>query len=507
MLKKIFVVCALLMALPLAAKQPIMPTKATLAAPTVQTIDGSVLKINIGSDNSYQVFNKTLPNPSRGQIFPSDATQTADMGWFVDINNTLYAPNFAEHPGGTATANIGAYTPFNEVSQLPVSGAGTADDPFTTRIVSRLGPTNITASHRVYHIDGSNYFIQQLRLFNPTPVPLAVTVFLGSDIYLATSDSGVPYREPSTNSPGGQTCAGVNPVYTILHIPLTPATRSTANQYANVWSQIGGANLDNSTATGCIDNGAALQWNLTIPGSGSVAVQAATSFGQIPSNLTQFNVANVNPAQGALGATLDVTISGTGFQPGTTFSFGNGITVAGLTVQNATTATATLIIDGNATPGFRDVIGTQSPGGARSTLYEGFIISERPVFNYMVSPLNANAGALSCTRLKFPGNPTTNLQGWAPSEGRPSFLNPITGIYEVGDGLALAIEQCFIQPVISPSFCNGGNGFVGEYPFREYVSVWYLCALPGGTTWEFRLGIDRIEYFPPPLLLNGFEFN
>src|SRR3546814_5946664 len=79
----------------------------------------------------------------------------------------------------------------------------------------------------------------------------------------------------------------------------------------------------------CLDNGAALQWNRTIAAHGSVSLQTAVSFGDIPS-FAQFNVTAVSPASGAQGTGVDVTLTGIGFDADTSFAsgFGDGITVS-----------------------------------------------------------------------------------------------------------------------------------------------------------------------------------
>src|SRR3546814_3991940 len=78
---------------------------------------------------------------------------------------------------------------------------------------------------------------------------------------------------------------------------------------------------------------------------GSVSLQTAVSFGDIPS-FAQFNVTAVSPASGAQGTGVDVTLTGIGFDADTSFAsgFGDGITVSNVHVVNATTATATLQI-------------------------------------------------------------------------------------------------------------------------------------------------------------------
>lgn len=350
------------------AKQATPPAQIA-AAPLVTVINGNPLQIHIGDEFSFQVFNSQVPGS--GQIYPTGATDTADMGWFVRTVDTLYAPNFAEHPSGSATGSIGTYIPFTAVSLSPVSGGGTAADPFSVTVSGTLGSSGLGANMQVQYVNGNNYFTKIFTLTN-NGAAQGVTIFLGADIYLASSDAGVPFQEPTSGSPGGQDC-GTPPTYTILLIPQTSADAFSGRGYNTIWSEIGAAQLDGIIDAGCEDNGAALQWNRTVPAGGSTVIQAATSFGDIPS-ITQFNVSSVTPASGNPGTSVDVTISGIGFQPETTFAFGAGIAVTNLAIVDANSATATLVIDASAAPGPRDVVGTQSAGGLTATLVDGFTV-------------------------------------------------------------------------------------------------------------------------------------
>ena len=266
------------------AKGTVKTTKGAL--PAITNITGSPLIINVGADNSFQVFNTDIGSGTIGQIYPSGATTLADMGWFVRVNGALTAPSFGEHPV-TATSALGTYLAYGTQSVSAVNGTGSQVTPFTV-VVRGVMPNGMITTQTVTYVNGDNYFRKSFQVTNPAGAEVAVQIFLASDIYLASSDAGTPFQEPFSGSPGGQTCAGITPVFTILHIPLgTPASsRFTATGYSSVWAQVGAGSLNNiiNPAT-CIDNGAGLQWNLTIPANGSVTVQAATSFGDIPGAL------------------------------------------------------------------------------------------------------------------------------------------------------------------------------------------------------------------------------
>jgi len=377
------------------------------APPAVTLINGSPLTIHVGADFSFQVFNSTVPG--QGQIFPSGTAPTgatADMGWFVRSAGTLFAPDFSAHESGTATGGIGVNTPFSAIAVSAVSGSGSSANPFRVTVTGTAGASGLTVSQQVEYVNGENFFRKNFTLTNAGSASLTPTVILGGDIFLAAADSGRTFREAQSGSPGGQDCASP-PTYTILYIPLTPADRYTGAFYNTVWTQIGAGQLDNALAPGCIDNGAALQWNRSLAAGQGVTLQAATSFGQIP-GIAQFNVSAVNPASGAQGATLPVTISGFGFEAATTFTFGPGITVSNVVVSGPNSATATLVISAAASVGPRDVVGTQRPAGLTSTLFAGFQVSgagggQNPSGPTVVSSLSATGLGLLALSLLLMG--------------------------------------------------------------------------------------------------------
>jgi hypothetical protein len=362
-------------------------SQAALAVPVVRTITGSPLQIKVGDDASFQIFNSAVPGT--GQIYPSGSAQTADMGIFVRRAGTLFAPDFSGHPSGTATGSLGTTTPWTPISLSAVSGTGTTADPFTVTVVADAAATGLRLTMTVTYVNTENFFRKTLA-FSSTSGAQTFDAFLGGDIYLAGADTGVPYT--ISGSVGGQTC--VPPTYTILYIPLTPADRFSARFYSTVWSEIGTGTLSNIIDSGCQDNGAALQWqNRTISATGgSVQIQTATSFGAIPTIAT-FRVDTVTANQGQQGQNLPVvTITGVGFQAGTTFNFGSGITVNSTTINSPTQATVALSIAAAATLGFRDVIGTQTSGGLTSTLTNGFEVVGSGGTSFRVDAVTANQG-------------------------------------------------------------------------------------------------------------------
>src|SRR5207248_2104200 len=85
-------------------------------------------------------------------------------------------------------------------------------------------------------------------------------------------------------------------------------------------------------------------------------------------------VSTVTPNQGTSGATVPVTIDGSGFVSGATVSAGAGITVSNVAFVSSARLTASFVIDGSTTAGPRDVLVT-NPGDGAGTLTNGFTVN------------------------------------------------------------------------------------------------------------------------------------
>src|SRR5262249_27663642 len=184
--------------------------------------------------------------------------------------------------GGTATGGLGAITAWTQRSISNVQGSGQGASPYTVTVSLAGGGINVTMG--ISYANGDNFFRIRTTLSGSRTTGL----FLGADIYLASSDAGVFFYEPTLHAPGGVDCASP-PTYHILLIPTNPtqASHIADNTYSNIWAQIGARRLnDNVTPGACVDNGAALEWDSVLSaGTTSAVIQSAVSFGSIPTNL------------------------------------------------------------------------------------------------------------------------------------------------------------------------------------------------------------------------------
>lgn len=250
-------------------------------AASITTISGNPLKVNVGSDGSFQVFNSAVPGI--GQVYPT-GNELADMGIFANIDGRLHAPNFAAH-GGTATSSLGTYTAWQEVSHSTAAlGNGTTSAPFTVNVTLAAPGSDVRVSMNVTYVSGNNFFRVRTQYFSATNTSHTIDALLGADIYLGGSDSGIFVSVPELAAVGGRNCDTTTGDYNILLIPITPAAHFTTSGYSDVWAQISQNELDDNTEPGsCIDNGAAIQWTNIWQGGTAATIDTAVSFGEIPS--------------------------------------------------------------------------------------------------------------------------------------------------------------------------------------------------------------------------------
>ena len=270
--------CVALASPALASKSPrIPPHVVTGGAPTTVTIASSPLTVVVGSDTSAQVYNSNVPGT--GQFFPPDCGpgETADNGVFVSLSGVVYGPDFANHPCGSAS---NAYTPWTQVSMTPVSGTGTAGDPFTVVIVVDAGVTGLRLTETLTYIAGQPQYNMSLVFSNVGNTALTWDTFTGSDLFLADNDAGFAILQGTSAGGRGANASCLQLQYVILFLTPTPADRWAAEGYSTVWDEILAGNLSNTVESAvCQDNGAAVEWTQrSLTPGGSLTIGTGVSF-------------------------------------------------------------------------------------------------------------------------------------------------------------------------------------------------------------------------------------
>jgi len=258
-------------------KIPLSPAPAATKYQTI-TSAGPLNKIFVGADLSTQIAHT---GDTSYEVYPS-ATIPGDFGTFVVVGSTLYAPRFNSR--GTATGNIGSYTPFTLVSQTDVLGAGTSSDPFTVSTIANVGTTGLTILQTDSYVVGQEAFRTDVTITNTTNDPISAILYRAMDCYLGNSDvgygfvtdAGIGCSKTKNNDPPGRIEE---------FIPLTNGSNYYEAYYGTVWSAIGTHKPfpDTCACAANQDNGMGLSWTITVPPNSSLTYSNMTVFSPLGS--------------------------------------------------------------------------------------------------------------------------------------------------------------------------------------------------------------------------------
>ena len=164
-----------------------MPAGAGANVPFQQiSSPGPISDIWVGNELSCQV---KLTQDQVYSYFPP-STAPGDCGTFLQVtpNPAVYAPAFGDHDG-TAASN-GVWTDWSPVSQTPVTGTGTATDPYTVTTSADAGATGLRVSERYTYVSGQRSYNVDITVTNNNPGSRTVRLYHAVDCYLAGSDIG-----------------------------------------------------------------------------------------------------------------------------------------------------------------------------------------------------------------------------------------------------------------------------------------------------------------------------
>jgi len=244
-------------------------------APVVRTISGSPLTIQIADDTSMQVSDENHPGLSGSPLFSTPfclpgQTGTGDAGVFVSVAGLVYGPDFVSHPCGTFVT--APFTPWTPISIGPVTGSGTAADPFLVVVVADAGSSGLRLTETLTYIDGSTSIVPALSVANLGSSQLTWDTFLAlgrMNLARPLRISGAPgVQDAVTLGAGFPACNG--DAYFIF---LPPSDRYSGNPAQQVWAEISSGNLSNTLYPGCPSDGLATEWtNRTLDAGNAVTL-------------------------------------------------------------------------------------------------------------------------------------------------------------------------------------------------------------------------------------------
>ncbi|MGH3493877.1 MAG: hypothetical protein ACRDQ1_11665, partial [Sciscionella sp.] len=303
------------------------PSAVAQPGPTPEiTSSGPLTDIWTGDDLSCQV---AYAGDDAYEFYPSD-TAPGDCGTFLSVGGTLYGPTFRDSE---------AFTP---ISQSAVTGDGTSTSPYRLVTVVDLGGTGLEVTQTDSYVVGDEFYRTDISIANATGSPVPVLLYRGGDCYLQGSDEGFGYVDHGSNAPACTEAANNSPPGQVEEFyPLTGSVHSLEAAYGTVWSDID-AQTDLPDTCDCNgdpdsdtpeaeDNGAAINWDLTVPADGATAVSMLTDFSATgnligPPVVSTGAASGVSQTAGILNGSVNPegnSVTGCTFQWGPTTAYGN----------------------------------------------------------------------------------------------------------------------------------------------------------------------------------------
>lgn len=304
---------------------------------------GPLTHVYLGNELSCQIAHS---GDSLLELYPPTVIP-GDCGTFIATGGVLYSPDFTSH-GPTATANIGAHTPFTPVSQSAVTGAGTATDPYKVITVAGAGTTGLRVTQTDTYVVGDEAYRTVIAVENTGASSVSGTLYRAGDCFLGGSDFGYGFIEAFgvRKAVGCSVNANNTPAGRIEEwVPLTGGNNFYQAFYGSVWAAIGAKTPFNDTC-GCTtlqDNGAGASWNFSIAAGATATFAHFTTFsptGKEP--LVTAKTADASTATAGAADGYTITVSNSNPDPVTlntiTDTLPSGFTYVAGSTTGATTA-------------------------------------------------------------------------------------------------------------------------------------------------------------------------
>ncbi|MDQ3973264.1 MAG: cell wall-binding repeat-containing protein [Actinomycetota bacterium] len=272
------------------------------AASQAITSSGPLTRVEI-SDQLNCAVNHTADE--QGEFFGDTA-----CGTFLATGGTLFSP--ASLPAGGSAVG----TPFTPVSQSPVTGDGTAADPFQIVTVVDLGATGLRITQTDSYVVGQESYRTDVEVANTTAAEVAAILWRAGDCFLQDSDTGFGAADPAS---GAVACVAPDPENLTVPgerieqwLPLSGDSSYFEAGYSEVWGRIGAQQPfdDTCRCDELIDNGAGLSWALQVPANSAVVRSHLTTFsplGQVPLATTKTADEDTSEPGGTNGYTITVS--------------------------------------------------------------------------------------------------------------------------------------------------------------------------------------------------------
>jgi PKD repeat protein len=276
------------------------------------TSPGPLTSIGLGSDLHCSV---SYTGDTYGEFFYNTACGTfLDVGGPVGSGGTVYGPNTL--PAGGAVNS----TPFTPAAfQAPVSGDGSAANPFTASAQGWAGNTGLSLTQTDSYVTGADLYRSTVTISNSAGSAQTVVLYHAADCYLGDDDRGYGYYD---NASGGVFCtknANNSPAGRVEgFIPVEGGSAYLETGYNANWATVGtGRPLpDTCDCSTFQDNGMSISWTVTVPAGGAVTRSWATDFSPVGNLRVSSYVALGDSVAAGEGIAYDWTWNGSTWDEG-----------------------------------------------------------------------------------------------------------------------------------------------------------------------------------------------
>lgn len=205
----------------------------------------------------------------------SPSSEQADCGTFLLYNGISYGNFLGDQD-------------FTPVSQSAVTGSGTTGDPYKVVTVVDAGTSGIEITETDSYVLGDEFYRTDVQIHNANDVAADVRIYRGADCYLGGSDVGYGYADPSTKTVACTQNANNSPAGRVeMWTPITPASHYQEGYYGTVIGNVENHTelTDTCDCTTAEDNGAMIDWNLTVSAGGTSTVSSYSAFSPTGSGL------------------------------------------------------------------------------------------------------------------------------------------------------------------------------------------------------------------------------
>ena len=167
------------------------------------------------------------------------------------------------------------------IDRVPMTGSGTAADPFLISQTWQAGSTGITYKLTDTYANGQQQSRQRYEFQNSGTTPKTLRFYHAADCFLAGVDSGFSAVAQLSNGGWAPACIGTGGAAGQVEqfIPVTPGNEYYVGEHGGEFTGIDNKTaLQNKVVRGNenIDNGLAIAWLITVPAGGSQTIDMST---------------------------------------------------------------------------------------------------------------------------------------------------------------------------------------------------------------------------------------